>query len=439
MALHTRKKSVRRNGGSQVYQKQMTSNTSKTLFLNKKNIAIIEPYTKDSYLTADQKTQLEVSLLKHFGVENWFELQMQVEDAVASISPLLHSTCKNKKNTTKVLNKKNMNWKKCSDTCEKTIHSLIKKELSSTAYMIRTFSKSILTADHSSNPISFTLPSSLTGVWVNDSSKIAMKITNPSDINRLIMGFGPSAAGKTYWAKTIINLFSSSDPDFPKTFISIDGGIARETSMIYQMVINAIKKTCIAGFDNLILAGAKIISSSLFGSGDVKKAMTAYLNENLKNKCSLYVPDTLGNCFTKTASQCKTENYQSYIEITGNSKWIGLLIWQHETGAECDKKSNFKCKGCTESGQARQINEGKKYNSSAYGTSMRNGKTQMMMAPGGRFNIHNTGGAVREVNGKKQFNTSIIEDFSDINNALSETLALEDNQTNNNYKYMKAT
>jgi len=405
---------------------------------NKKNIAVIEPYTKDSYLTDDQKTQLEDSLLKHFGVENWSKLQTQVENAVESISPFINGTCKNKKNTTKVLNKKNMKWKKCSDTCEKTIRSLIKKELSSTAYMIRTFSKSILTADGNlSNPISFTLPSSLTGVWADDSSKIDMKITNSSDMNRLIMGFGPSAAGKTYWAKTIIKLFSSSDLYFPKTFISIDGGIARETSMIYQMVINAIKKTCIAGFDNLVLAGVQLFSSSLFKSGDVKNAMEKYLTAKLKGQCSLYVPDTLGNCFTKIASRCQAANYQFYIDITGDSKWIGLLIWQHKTGAECNKEPNFKCKGCTESGQARQINEGKKYNSSAYGTSMRNGKTQMMKAPGGRFNIHNTGGAVHEINGKKQFNTSIIEDFSDINNALSETL--EDNQTNNNYMYMKAT
>jgi hypothetical protein len=46
------------------------------------------------------------------------------------------------------------------------------------------------------------------------------------------MGIGPSASGKTYFAKTIITMLSNTDLYFPKSFLSIDGGIYREKCYI---------------------------------------------------------------------------------------------------------------------------------------------------------------------------------------------------------------
>mgnify|MGYP001616296616 CR=1 FL=1 len=47
------------------------------------------------------------------------------------------------------------------------------------------------------------------------------------------MGFGPSASGKSYWTKNIIKIFCKIYDNYPDTFISVDGGIYRETSKIY--------------------------------------------------------------------------------------------------------------------------------------------------------------------------------------------------------------
>ena len=67
---------------------------------------------------------------------------------------------------------------------------------------------------------------------------------------RLIMGFGPSASGKTFWTENVIKMMDKADPNFPKVFMSVDGGIIREFSEIYQEVVRNTPKI-ILGFKNL--------------------------------------------------------------------------------------------------------------------------------------------------------------------------------------------
>jgi hypothetical protein len=210
---------------------------------------------------------------------------------------------------------------------------------------------------------------------------------------RLIMGFGPSASGKTYCAKKIIELLSTQDPLFPKTFLSIDGGIQRECSVVYQLAKTIAIQKGHAGLKNLV---SSINSKSLFDSAIIKKNVKEYLMvqkaldaSDRPTKISLYVPETLGIC---GAVNCGGK-YKSYIEITGDTtNWIALVIWQHKTGDECDFDDSYKCKGCTESGTTREMSEGKKYSSSAYPFSMYNGVLESKGAPGGYFKIHNSGG-----------------------------------------------
>ena len=276
-------------------------------------------------------------------------------------------------------------------------------EIESTLYILNIISNSLVSIDKDSY-ITFNLTGSiknLTGVWNDDKDKFELIIYNginkvSPDNTRLIMGFGPSASGKTYCAKAIITMLSGNDRDFPKSFLSIDGGIYREKSYIYQKVIKLIKHRKFNGLKNLVLSGLNININtnnltitrrkSLFDSSNVKNKVTEYLESG--NNVSLYVPETLPKCLKST---CK-KAYEKYIKIANDEEnWIGLLIWQHKTHEECDYQEDYKCTGCTESGTKREKNEGKQYSNTAWGISMLNGRENMMNAPGGKYEIHNGG------------------------------------------------
>ena len=298
-------------------------------------------------------------------------------------------------------------WIDCPGICQDTIKTLIALEINSTSYMLRMLSESIISVDPQAKyTFEFSvLPLNvgrLTGIWKRDKDLVQLNFyeeyhdTNGNKIvkdPRLIMGFGPSASGKTYCAKKIIELLSTQDHLFPKTFLSIDGGIQRECSVVYQLAKTIAIQKGHAGLKNLV---SSINSKSLFDSAIIKKNVKEYLMDqkaldapDRPRKISLYVPETLGIC---GAVNCRGK-YKSYIEITGDKRnWIALVIWQHKTADKCDFDDFHKCKGCTESGTTREMSEGKKYSSSAYPFSMYNGILESKGAPGGYFKIHNSGG-----------------------------------------------
>lgn len=325
-------------------------------------------------------------------------------------------------------------WKYCNKSCVGKLIPLIKKELKSTAFMLRFMSNSTIdiTADDTGlmgqHPLTFIYKHNpakpITGIWENDKDLFDLK---PLDLRgnanaRFIAGLGPSAAGKTYWAKNAIELLGKTDPTFPKSFLSIDGGAAREFSEVYQDIIHALEShPAIGGFKNLVSAGWDPIHTSLFSAGKVKKATMAYLEEQkIKNNgrgiVSLYVPETLGNPLKKSKPIL-----DKFVEATGDYRWIGLYIWQGVTPKK-DKEwvdkikkqysrslasENIEAKSTTVSGQSREKTEGKLYSSSAYGTSKTHGLAMMKIAPGARIDIHNSGG-------KKTgdtFNKSVVQEY----------------------------
>ena len=353
-------------------------------------------------------------------------------------------------------------WVNCIDDCRNTLSLAISKELNSTAYMLRVLSmslvndKSAVPLEEKQNPcynsfggkIQFkTSPSFnyLTGIWERDKKYIEMIITHPQkEINetpttqttgRLIMGFGPSASGKTHCAAKVIQLMQKVEPGFPGVFLAIDGGLYREKSVVYQTITNAIKeKSQYTGLTNLVASGP--IGSSLFKSEIIKKAVVEYLlnlkktqNRNPGKHFNIYVPETLGSCQSLTGSwgfkNC-INKYEVYKKLTGDTNWVGLMIYQHITKDKCIYKDDYKCVGTKESGETRAQNEGKEYSSGAWNFSYLNGNSAIDAAPKYRFRIHN-GGEL----GKK----SILEDLSspplieDHNKTLFETST--DNNTDN--------
>jgi len=285
--------------------------------------------------------------------------------------------------------KKKLNaWVVCDKKCEKIVKSNILKEISSTAFFLKALSESVI----GKRMVFKTDVTKLTGIWEDDSKYIQMVCNNGK--SRLIMGFGPSSSGKTYWAESIIKLLGQMQP-FPTEFITIDGGSYRKSSMIYQITKNSAVESGYYGFSNLVVAGIyNLIRKSLFNSDYIKTEMIKYLSEQSKrNSISLYVPETLGDCgglLELRKKSCK-KKYRPFIEITKDENWIALMIWQHEYKKDCTYSGKYTCFGTTESGLARQVGEGKEYRNDAYKHSIKLGLKHSSKAPGGSISVHNAG------------------------------------------------
>ena len=138
----------------------------------------------------------------------------------------------------------------------------------------------------------------LTGIWNDDKYKIDIdKPTETDGIQSiLIMGLGPSASGKTYWAKSIIKMLknkSNINEDIPEYIMTIDGGSYREYSIMYQKIKNIAKKLGSAGLNSLVKGSGTMIFSSTI----IKNNVIEYLKMQKDNIFfGFYVPETLGIC-----------------------------------------------------------------------------------------------------------------------------------------------
>jgi hypothetical protein len=310
-------------------------------------------------------------------------------------------------------------WVQCNSTCFDTIIKLIKNEIHSTVFMLRFITNSLITNNPQARvKFAFTEKAfgddnhiqwdKLTGLWKADQDKFKLlPLEHTKKKPRLIMSYGPSASGKTFNAKKIIELIHKSDDKFPSAFMAVDGGIAREMSAIYQMVVNTVHtvKNKMSGLANLVTAGLSF-HKSLFNS-EPKEQIKNWLKIQAKlGYISLYIPSTATGELAAKATFNKA-NKMSKWEGLNDTKWIGLLIYQHKTHSECPFRHEFKCVGCTESGVKRQIGEGKEYSNAAYNTSMNHSDYAMKHAPGGKIKIHNSGGFKFE----GEFARSIITEY----------------------------
>jgi len=317
-------------------------------------------------------------------------------------------------------------WKKCEGTCKTLITDAVNQEIGSTAFMLKLLADSVIRPDGRPHRLKFGLDPAffegtgkgnnagsgcrlLTGQWKDDAPFLRLVLPpsspngrlteGPRPSGRLIMGFGPSASGKTHWAKTILDLLAQADPAFPEVFFAVDGGLVRESSAVYQFATEMAHCAGFAGFSNL--------HAGMFVTGNIKHAMEKYLlQESDRVPISLYVPETLGKCefMIRGATVPLIRSCESYLktfmDITRDDKWIGLLIWQHATASDHMKDTEFvkeysnmkyKCEGCDASGKGREGGEGKPYDGDTYAQSMKNGRKYMLLAPGGRYEIHNSG------------------------------------------------
>jgi broad specificity phosphatase PhoE len=299
---------------------------------------------------------------------------------------------------------KESEWLACRGECSAAAREGIEAERGSTAYMLRCLAQGMLSVDGKTAVLRVRVEGGepLTGRWSDDEGRLFLE-GEEGPGGRLVMGFGPSASGKTYLTSTLLSLLRQADPTLPSVFFSIDGDVYRSSSLAYQEVKEAAYRVCAQGFDNLVSSGVSAMLGSLFEAKVAIRAVLPFLARQ-KTAIHLYIPETLGGCLV---GSCESV-YKAYKDLTKDPKWIGLLIWQHRKGKECNFPVGWRCRGCTESGLSRQKMDGKKYSNTAWENSMTNGRAEFVKAPGGAYLIHNSG---------QKGSTSVIVDYGEASQA----------------------
>jgi hypothetical protein len=275
-------------------------------------------------------------------------------------------------------------WFNCDNNqgfkCKTYLNDFFETEQKSTVFILNSFFTSLVTPEEEKDKFRINLSfkekdkkkkskiqlyynmDNLTGKWDEDKNKIKIVLyyKNKSNLwepydndylldkngKKLILGLGPSASGKTHFAKEIISFLSKNsreNSNNPKCYLSIDGGNSREISYIYQLVINSFSSCCkfcsngqCTGECNFCSSGIK----NLFGSDGLfhccKKEMKKYLEKNKdESNFSIYVPDTYSKCIYLGARilGCKEKPDEFYKGITdSNTNYLTLFIWQHKGG-----------------------------------------------------------------------------------------------------------
>lgn len=339
------------------------------------------------------------------------EMRQRLDTALASL----------KAERTPCTSDKELEWLTCRGECETVAREGIEAERGSTAYMLRCLARGMLAIDGATAVLRVRVEGAepLTGRWSNDEGRLFLD-GEEGPGGRLVMGFGPSASGKTYLTSTVLSLLRQADPTLPNVFFSIDGDVYRSSSLAYQEVKEAAYRVCAQGFDNLVSSGMSAMLGSLFEAKVAIRAILPFLARQ-KTAIHLYIPDTLGSCLI---GSCESV-YKAYKDLTKDPRWIGLLIWQHRKGKECNFPVGWRCRGCTESGLARQKTDGKKYSNTAWENSMTNGRAEFAKAPGGAYLIHNSG---------QKGSTSVIVDYSEASQAKKDLFLAQ--QDSRGYTYV---
>jgi hypothetical protein len=210
---------------------------------------------------------------------------------------------------------------------------------------------------------------------------------------RLIMAFGPSASGKTTCSTEMIKKISLINPDFPTCFMTLDGGRFRKASNVFQMIL---KEAMDKSID--------IAQHNIFPK--VKNTIFKYYENQIakyNTMISLYIPITLGKGI---------QSYSQYIDLTKDTDWIGIFIWQHKFN--CIYDGEYRCNSCSKSGFDREKIEGKKYKLHRWESSMERGLTEVRKAKGGFYCIHN--GGRQDSSMTLDYNNIISSDKYKINN-----------------------
>lgn len=346
---------------------------------------------------------------------------------------------------------------------------LLECDVEKTIYNLLSLKASILDSNGKNvKNLKIFINASLEGTWEEDKNKITLLAlkTNPFGepgsattseqnpfklksprLNLLLLGFGPSAAGKSYMIENLIPHLRkavSVKKLLPSEFtISVDGEIFRENSIFYTYILllaNLLGKIGYADTDksgvSLMKKGTNLVRTlsmkkttaniSLLNTTDLKKKFKDYLcNDGGPNKSifngnyNIYLPDTLSS-----SSEFKlgiwTNLNKNKQGLQNSSFVIPMLIFQ------CLNEKNPPtckyCKGTYKSGTERSKLSGKKYDPRSYNKSMTNAitalkdeylKSKSLV----RVIIHNSGG--KKDDDQNFYKSTLFTDSTELSSVLS--------------------
>lgn len=263
------------------------------------------------------------------------------------------------------------------------LKKIFQDEFNSTFFNLRLLQRMVTSLYNENRYLVFkTLtPGRINGCWVNDKQLINLEFKTVSEITSssesdgkrglLMMGLGPSASGKTHFARKLVENKTLKENFHP--FLTIDGGLIRECSTAYQLVLNYFQSKGIKMIKNLKYDGllgkvsTKQSKQSLFNSEELKDPIRDYLIKQKETfKFSLYVPET-------TPSIKKINKFGACIrEKNGRIPLALICIFQCKDSCKFSDPL-YKCLGCKTSGKKREICEGKIYSGQSYGLTLPTG------------------------------------------------------------------
>lgn len=277
---------------------------------------------------------------------------------------------------------------------------LITKEIHSTYYMINILTNSVIPAKEKLFKIKVgDIPFEM---WKEEKDHIQIELAEHTKHKHqfLIYAAGPTGSGKTFWLENLVKmgLKSTKLPNFPPVFFNIDGGRYRELSLVYRLIVCAVRKKNWKGMKNL--------TEDLFKSGDIKKMVKNFIKE--KNKfpsgVSLITPETLSEQIPYINDVYKRDR-----DLIPNATIIYSVIFRHWNQCKLTLE-NFKCVGTRTAGNQRAVGQGKKFPSSNHSSKLSMTNSLKILRQNYRTDkenkyliIHNTG---------KQDHISVILDLS---------------------------
>jgi len=359
------------------------------------------------------------------------------------------------------------NWESCESGCNTFMQDIYKKNKEYTWFWILYFNEALIRFKETAKLKLSNVGErarTLTGIWSHDSEILKVHIIldedgveKHQDVSILNIIMGPSASGKTFSTKGIAAAIGNSDglttlvskkEGENKLFagISCDGGIFREVSMFYNLVVYScnkkdkkekIKKVLNKTGETIYTINGIKKLSSIFNTDILKRDFSTFLSQPGHGKISIFIPDTLTKYMgtgadwgLKAASAGiargtrivlaetrRSSGYQHSLEdvidyfmdtplnfrgICTDGIGSCIFVYQHKTPEDCPYNDEFKCKGVIESGKNREITEGKEYSDSSWETAMNIGNDlctygdlSTHINSGSIWKIHNSGDAAR--------------------------------------------
>lgn len=328
---------------------------------------LIEQYTECALRIIDINNGLLQNFIRESSLRHniWFMTAEGRRTSIYGIQRIITHFTKRESST---------GWTTLSTGDEKILHDLWQIERRSTIFWLNLLGASVIFPEHAQTDLPYRLTwngstQNLTGVWRYgdkhpDENGIQIQVSDNQNTPSFVLASGPSASGKTFFAKIIV------DQIILRPMVVVDGSLSRAHSLVYQttkiVMDAAVVNMNVTVKNDILKSVVKSLGFGEFDSDKIKHHFMEFLQGKLRQGISIYIPDTLSS----------TESLHFVEELHNLSRAdpahsYQILIFQHLTPQQCPFfNTDYVCKGTEPSGRARQKQQSKKYSSLGYSKSI---------------------------------------------------------------------